>query len=73
MRVSFGPKGSAAQLPTWKGEETPAVAPSDPLIVPWIDIGAQLVGLNWKFGRSTLTEHAFELQGDAFQLRRQRV
>ena len=42
------------------------LAPWAPVSVPVIAIGSQLVGLNWKPGRSIVTLIAFELDGDAF-------
>ena len=44
-----------AQSATWNGTETAELAPSPPVIVPVIDIGSQLVGLNVKPGRSIVT------------------
>src|SRR5436190_7986560 len=50
-----GLKGSEAQLATWNGEANEATPPWSPVSVAWIAVGVQLVGLNWKLGRSTVT------------------
>ena len=51
FRASFGPNARLAQLPAWKCEETDAVAPSLPAIVPVVANGSQLVGLSANSGR----------------------
>src|SRR5271165_256017 len=64
--VSTGVKGSAAQLETWKWEETGATVPPSPETCPVISIGEQLVGLNSKFGRSTSTWMRLSCSGIPF-------
>ena len=39
---------SLLQFTTWNGTDTAELPPSPPVIVPVIDIGSQLVGLNVK-------------------------
>ena len=58
---SDGLNGRPAQPPTWKRLEGFAVAPSELLSDAATDIAAQLVGLNVKFGRSSViaTERSF--------------
>src|SRR5438105_3453959 len=51
----IGWNGSFEQFASWKGEDTLWLPPSSPVSVPSIFSGLQLVGLNWKFGRSTTT------------------
>jgi hypothetical protein len=46
--VNDGLNARFAQFATWNGTETAELAPSPPVIVPVIDIGSQLVGLNVK-------------------------
>src|SRR5437764_11758536 len=55
LACSFGLKGRLAQLAAWNCEVAGADAPCAPVIVPLISSGLQLVGLNWKPGRSMLT------------------
>src|ERR1700730_5303465 len=63
LASNVGWNGSFEQFFTWKGAETPAAAPPAPPRVPVIFIGVQLVGLNWKPGRSTTTLTAFSCNG----------
>ena len=53
LRVGW--KGRLAQFWTWKGLWVGTVVPSVPVIVAVISFGSQLVGLNWKLGRSIET------------------
>src|SRR5205807_4516692 len=55
LASSLGLNGRLAQLAAWNGEVAGADAPCAPVIVPLISSGLQLVGLNWKPGRSMVT------------------
>ena len=63
LAVSFGANGSPSQPPTWNGEDTGTAAPSSPETVPVMLIGSQLVPLNWKPGRSTVTSTRLSCSG----------
>src|SRR5271165_6742095 len=63
VAVRVGSKGRASQPESWKCEETASEAPWAPVRVPVISLGSQLVGLNSKFGRSTVTWRAFRATG----------
>src|ERR1035438_3075800 len=54
VAVSFGLNGRLQELTTWNGVDTAAAPPWAPKIVAEMAIALQLVGLNWKFGRSTV-------------------
>src|ERR1700730_13865027 len=60
---NVGLKGNEPQLATWKGEVMGAVVPWSPVAAPSTFNGLQLVGLNWKFGRSTTTWISFSCAG----------
>src|SRR6478672_5932247 len=52
LASSFGLNGRLAQLAAWNGEVADADPPCAPVIVPVISSRLQLLGLNWKPGRS---------------------
>src|SRR5437660_607411 len=55
LASNIGWNGRLAQLAVWKGVDPAAIAPCAPVKVSVIASGLQLVGLNWKAGRSTVT------------------
>ena len=61
--LNDGLKASALQLPTWKGLDSPCVAPNVEVNVDSVASGPQLVGLKMKLVRLTATLRVFNRTG----------